>query len=73
MARIVAVPPVVEARCKASFRRCLIAPTMRAADGRRVAKAHFGFRGVDVDVDLARIAFDEQSRDRMPVGGRKSR
>ena len=29
MARMVAEPPVVEARCNASFRRCLIAPTMR--------------------------------------------
>jgi hypothetical protein len=26
---------------------------------------------MDVDVDLARIAFDEQSGDRMPVGGQE--
>ncbi len=60
-------PPVVEARCSASLRRCLIAPTMRLADGGGVAKAHFGFRRMDVDVDFGWIAFDEQSRDRMPV------
>ena len=41
----------------------------QAADGRRVAKAHFGLRRVDVDVDLSGIAFDEQRRNRMPVGG----
>ena len=67
MARIVAVPPVVEARCSASFRRCLIAPTMRPRTGAGVAEAHFGFRRVDVDVDLRRIAVDEERRDRMPV------
>ena len=36
-----------------------------------VAKAHFGFRRVDVDVDLGGIAFDEQSRNRVPVGGQE--
>jgi hypothetical protein len=40
-----------------------------SADGAGVAKAHFRFRGVDVDVDLARVAFDEQSRHRVPVRG----
>ena len=43
----------------------------QAAHGRRVAKAHFGLGGMDVDVDLARLAFDEQSRDRMAVGGQE--
>ncbi len=42
-----------------------------SADGRRVAKAHFGFRRVDVDVDLRRLAFDEERRDRVPVGGQE--
>ena len=71
MARIVAVPPVVVARCSASFRRCLIAPTMRLLTTAGVAKAHLGFRRMDVDVDLARIALDEQGRDRVPVGGQE--
>ena len=43
----------------------------QAANGRGVTKAHFGFRRVDVDVDLRRIAFDEQRRDRMPVRGQE--
>ena len=38
-----------------------------AADSGRVAKAHLGFRRVDVDVDLRGLAFDEQGRDRVPV------
>jgi len=42
-----------------------------AADGGRVAKAHFGFRRVDVDVNLGGLAFDKQSRDRMPVRGQE--
>ena len=36
-----------------------------------VAKPHFGFGGMDVDVDLGGIAFDEQGRDRVPVGGQE--
>jgi hypothetical protein len=43
----------------------------QAADGGRVAKAHFGLGRMDVDVDLAWLAFDEQSRDRVPVGGQE--
>ena len=40
----------------------------QAPDSGRVAKAHFGLRRVDVDVDLVGSAFDEQGRNRMPVG-----
>ena len=36
----------------------------------RIAKAHFGFRRVDVDVDLARIAGDEE-RDHCVAVGRQ--
>ena len=43
----------------------------KAADGGRVAKAHLRFGGMDVDVDLGRIAFDEQSRDGVAVGGQE--
>ena len=32
-----------------------------------VAEAHFGFGGMDVDVDFARRAIDEQDRDAMAV------
>ena len=71
MARIVAVPPVVVARCSASFRRCLTAPTTRPRTSACVAKAHFGLGRVDVDVDLARVALDEQGGDRVPVGGQE--
>ena len=43
----------------------------QAANGRGVTKAHFGFRRVDVDVDLRRIAPDEERCDRMPVRGQE--
>src|SRR3984957_8964158 len=42
-----------------------------SADGLRVAKAHLGLRRMDVDVDLARVALDEQGRDRVPIGGQE--
>ena len=45
MARIVAVPPVVEARCSASFRRCLIAPTMRLRTAPASRKRTSAFAG----------------------------
>ena len=68
MARIVAVPPVVVDPCNASFRPCLTVPTTRPRTSTCVAKAHFGFRRVDVDVDFARVALEEQGGDRVPVG-----
>ena len=34
-----------------------------------VAKAHFGLGRMHIDVDVARLAFDEQRRDRMAVAG----
>ena len=43
----------------------------QAPDQARVAKAHLGLGRMDVDVDLARIARDEQRGDRMPVGGQE--
>ena len=43
----------------------------QGADGRRVAKTHFGLGRMDIDVDLGGIAFDEQSRNRVPVGGQE--
>ncbi len=42
-----------------------------SANGGRVAKAHFGLGRMDVDVDLGGLAFDEQSRNRMPVRGQE--
>ena len=68
MARIVADPPVVEARCKRFAQALLDRADDESADGWRVAKPHFGFRGVDVDVDFGGLAFDEQGRDRVPIG-----
>jgi hypothetical protein len=38
-----------------------------SADGLGVADAHLGFRRMDVDVDLGRIAFNEERRHRMPT------
>ena len=35
-----------------------------------IAKAHLRLGRMDVDVDLARVAFDEEGRDSMPVGGK---
>ena len=46
-------------------------PDDEAPDDGGVAKAHLGLGRMDVDVDLARIALDEQGRDRMPVGGQE--
>ncbi len=46
-------------------------PDDEAAHQARVAEAHFRFGGVDVDVDLARVAFDEQRDDRVPVSGQE--
>ena len=43
-------------------------PDDEAAHEAGVAKAHFRLGGMDVDVDLARVAFDEQRQDRVPVG-----
>ena len=43
----------------------------KAANGACVAKAHFGFRRVDVDVDFARVALEEKDGDRVPVGGQE--
>ena len=44
-------------------------PDDEAPDDGGVAKAHLGLGRMDVDVDLARFALDEQGGDRMPVGG----
>ena len=71
MARIVAVPPVVEARCSASFRRCLIAPTIRLRTAAASRKRTSAFAGWTLTSTSRGIAFDEQSRDRMPVGGQE--
>ena len=42
-----------------------------AANGLGLAKAHLGLGRMDVDVDFAGIAFDEQGRDPVPVGGQE--
>jgi len=38
-------------------------------DPRRIAKPHFGLRGVDIHVDLVAGEVDEQSDDRVAVAG----
>ena len=43
-------------------------PHDEAPDEAGVAKAHFALRRVDVDVDLAGLALDQQGRDGVPVG-----
>ena len=48
-------------------------PLLDAADDEAaheagVAEAHLGLGRVDVDVDRVRVAFDEERRDRVPVG-----
>ena len=58
---------VVEARWPASASACLSAETIRPRTSPRIAEAHFGLGGMDVDVDEGRIAFQEQRQRRMAV------
>ena len=44
-----------------------------AANSRRVAKAHFGFRGMDIDVDFAGSHSTNKAATACRSGGRKSR
>ena len=60
----VAAPPVVAARCERRLQRLADGADDEAAHQAAVAKAHFGFRRMHVDVDLARVAVEEQRDDR---------
>ena len=71
MASTVAVPPVEVARWSASDRRCFSAPTTRPRTRPASRKRTSALAGMDIDVDLARVAFDEQRDDSVAVGGQK--
>ena len=64
---MVALPPVRRGALAFAQQRPLQRGDQQGAHQRRIAEAHFCFRGVHVDVDLARIERDEQRDDRMAV------